>query len=66
MKVQRSDGLRENHSGMETLLRPPKPYRISGLRENHSGMETYLLIHEVGDIGCVRTIVVWKRDIVNR
>ena len=32
--------LRENHSGMETLIRVLPPSRIKVLRENHSGMET--------------------------
>jgi len=32
--------LRENHSGMETMLVSAREPTAEGLRENHSGMET--------------------------
>ena len=55
--------LRENHSGMETTNNEAvwKPVWIK-LRENHSGMETTEnRVVPAQEVGCVRTIVVWKQ-----
>ena len=55
--------LRENHSGMETVLPVPASRVLGELRENHSGMETVLgEAFPAAELKCcVRTIVVWKR-----
>ena len=40
LAARRSYGLRENHSGMETILSTRLALKSDTLRENHSGMET--------------------------
>jgi len=57
--------LRENHSGMETADTTLSRRRSSSLRENHSGMETIFFCMSLlfSSLSCVRTIVVWKRQI---